>query len=72
VGGEEGDNSVGVGGGDSGEKGGCMEGAGVKEVRGFYTVREVSNDAYRYADWSGNRDISLREFKNIRRPDLRV
>jgi hypothetical protein len=35
VGGEEGDDGVGVGGGDGGEEGGGVEGAGVKEVGGF-------------------------------------
>jgi hypothetical protein len=72
VGGEEGDDGVGVGGGDGGEEGGGVEGAGVKEVGGFCGVREVSNDAHRCEDWSGNRDISLGEFKYARRPDLSV
>jgi hypothetical protein len=72
VGGEKGDDSVGVGGGDGGEEGRGVEGAGVKEVGGFCGVRGVSNDAYRCEDWSGNQDISLGEFKYARRPDLRV
>ena len=35
VGREEGDDGVGVGGRDGGEEGGSVEGAGVKEIRGF-------------------------------------
>lgn len=38
---EEGDDGVGVGGGDGGEEGRGVEGAGVEEVRGFCGVREV-------------------------------
>ena len=54
VGREEGDDSVGVGGGDGGEEGGGVEGASIEEVWGFCRVREVSNGAYRCEDWSGN------------------
>ena len=52
---------MGVGGGDGGEQGGGVEGAGVEEVGGFCEVSGVSSGAYKCADWSGNRDISLGE-----------
>ncbi len=42
MGGEEGDDGVGIGGGDGGEERGGVEGAGVKEVGGFCGVREVT------------------------------
>lgn len=54
---EEGDDGVGVGGGNGGEEGGGVEGAGVEEIWGFCRVREVSNGAHRCEDWSGDRDI---------------
>ena len=72
VGRDEGDDGVGVGGGDGGEEGGGVEGAGVEKVGGFCGVRKINNDADRCEDWSGNRDISLGELKYVRRPDLRV
>lgn len=43
VGGEEGDDSVSVSGGDGREEGGGVEGASVEEVGRFYGAREVSN-----------------------------
>lgn len=43
---EERDYGVGVGGGDGGEKGGGVKGAGVEEVRGFCRVGDVSIHAY--------------------------
>ena len=46
MGSEEGDDGVGVGGGDSGEEGGGMEGAGVEEVGGFCGVDDISNRTY--------------------------
>jgi len=67
---EEGDDGVGVGGGDGGEEGGGVEGAGVEEVGGFCVVRNISNRGYRCKDWSENRD--LWELEYVRRPDLRV
>jgi hypothetical protein len=54
---EEGDDSMCVGGRDSREEGGGVEGAGVEEVWGFYGVRDISNRRYRYKDWSENRDL---------------
>lgn len=39
---EERDNGVGVGGGDGGEEGGGVKGAGVEEVRRFCQVGDVS------------------------------
>ena len=43
VGREEGDDGVGVGGGNGGEEGGGVEGASVEEVGRFYGARGVSN-----------------------------
>ena len=57
MGGEEGDDSMGVGGRDGGEEGGCVEGAGVEEVGGFCGVRNISNHGYRCEDWRENRDF---------------
>jgi hypothetical protein len=54
---EEGDDSMCVGGRDSRDEGGGVEGAGVEEVWGFYGVRDISNRRYRYKDWSENRDL---------------
>jgi hypothetical protein len=48
---EEGDDGVGVGGGDGGEEGGGMEGAGVEEVGGLCEVGNISNRVYRCEDW---------------------
>jgi len=45
VGREEGDDGVGVGGGDGGEEGGGVEGASVEEEGGSCGVKEVSNGA---------------------------
>ncbi len=39
---EEGDNGVGVGGGDGGEEGAGVEGAGVEEVGRFCRVKGIS------------------------------
>lgn len=47
MGSEEGDDGVGVGGGDGGEEGRGVEGAGVEEVGGFCEVRNISNRGYR-------------------------
>lgn len=57
VGREEGDDGVGVGGGNGGEEGRGVEGAGVEEVGGFCGFSEISNGACRCEDWSGNQDI---------------
>lgn len=43
---EEGDNGVGVGGGDGGEEGGGVKGAGVEEVGRFCRFGDVSTYAY--------------------------
>ena len=72
VGRAEGDYGVGIGGGDSGEEGGSMKGAGIEEVGGFCGGRNVSNDAYICDYWSENRDGSSGRVGNIRRPDLRI
>ena len=45
--GEERNNSMSVGSGDGREETGGMEGAGVKKVRGFCGIWEVSNDMYK-------------------------
>lgn len=42
---------MGVGGGDSVEERGGMKGAGVEEVGRFCGGRDISNRAYRCADW---------------------
>jgi hypothetical protein len=67
---EEGDDGLGVGGGDGGEEGGGVEGAGVEEVGGFCVDRNISNRGCSCKDRSENRD--LRELVYVRRPDLRV
>ena len=51
---EEGDDSVGVGGGDGGDEGGGVKGAGIEEVGGFCRVRDVSNRTLSYSDQSSN------------------
>ena len=61
---EEGNNGVGVGGGEGGEEGGGVEGASVEEVGGSCGSRGISNGAYTCEDW--------REVEYVRRPDLRV
>jgi len=40
---EEGDDGMGVSGGDGREEGEGVEGAGVKEVGGYCAVRNISN-----------------------------
>ena len=61
---------MGVGSGDGRKERGGMEGAGVKEVRGSWGIRNVSKRGYRYENWSEDGDFW--ELENVRRPDLRV
>lgn len=66
VGGQEGDDGVGVGGCDGGEEGGGVEGAGVKEVRGF------CGDVLISWEFRGRAITRGEGGGYVRRPDLRV